>query len=230
MFEEGILKWRYALVGQFIGSPPNFGTLQKVIELMWGKIAPVKVSLAGSNLFVFSFVNASARDWVLENGPWHVQHRPIFLRKWEPNMRELHFDLLQMPIWIQLYNITLELFSRKGLSYIASAIGKPLHTDSITASRERLEFAQVCVEISADSKVPESADVLLCDGSIVYSGKDYKDNDRLNAGKDAALGVNHVDTQSTENGSNPPIKRGRGRPTKGGSKCVMGGSKNNLKS
>ncbi|XP_039020658.1 uncharacterized protein LOC120152524 [Hibiscus syriacus] len=246
-------------------------------------------------------------------------------------MRELHFDLSRMPVWIQLYNIPLELFSRKGLSYIASAIGKPLHMDSITASRERLEFAGVCVEISVDSKIPDSVAVLLCDGSIAsikvivpwkpascdvcgkfghsvrlcpqgkkveqfwrvnepnrerkqfaaapgvkvdtnpteklegvvvtnsidqsvnpegkivdtncksnvdinseqvalsladIVGKNSKVNDRLDSEKGAVLEINHVDIQSTDNGSNPPIKRGRGRPTKGGSKGAMGGSKN----
>ncbi|XP_039020242.1 uncharacterized protein LOC120152010 [Hibiscus syriacus] len=139
----------------------------KTVDLMWGKAAPVKVSLAGSNLFVFSFDNSLARDWVLENGPWHVQHKPLFLRKWEPNLKELHFDLDRMPIWIQLFNVPLELFSKKGLSYIASAIDKPLHMDSITASRARLEYARVCVEISVGSKIPDFVDVLLYDESVV---------------------------------------------------------------
>ncbi|XP_039000816.1 uncharacterized protein LOC120126790 [Hibiscus syriacus] len=166
IFEEGILEWRYALVGQFIGSTPNFGLLQKTIDLMWNKAALVKVSITGSNLFVFAFTGSYARDWVLENGPWHIQHKPLFLRKWEPNLKELHFDLDRMPIWFQLFNVPLELFSKSGLSYIASAIGMPLHMDSITASRERLEFVRVCIEISVNSKIPDYIDVLLCDDSI----------------------------------------------------------------
>ncbi|XP_038990950.1 uncharacterized protein LOC120113971 [Hibiscus syriacus] len=166
VFEEGILEWRNALVGQFIGSAPSFTSLQKTVGLLWGKQSPVKVSLAGPNLFVFSFVSSLARDWVLENGSWHVQHKSICLRKWEPNLKELSFDLHCMPVWIHLYNVQLELFSKKGLSYVASAIGKPLHIDSITASIERLEYARVCVEISAGSQIPDFINVMLCDDSI----------------------------------------------------------------
>ncbi|XP_039068117.1 uncharacterized protein LOC120214236 [Hibiscus syriacus] len=60
-----------------------------------------------------------------------------------------------------------ELFSKKGLSYIASVIGKPLYMDSITATRERLEYARVCVEISARSQILNFIDVVMCDESIV---------------------------------------------------------------
>ncbi|XP_039062806.1 uncharacterized protein LOC120207421 [Hibiscus syriacus] len=78
----------------------------------------------------------------------------------------MHFDLVGMPVWIQLYNVLLELFLKKELSYIASAIGKPLHMDSITSTRETLEYVRVYVEIFACSKIPDHIDVLLCDESV----------------------------------------------------------------
>ncbi|KAK8606498.1 hypothetical protein V6N13_030779 [Hibiscus sabdariffa] len=133
-----------------------------------GKSSLTKVSLAGSNLYVFSFANVTARDWVLENGPWHIQHKPFVLRKWEPNLKQLDFDLARMLIWVQLYNVPLEFFSRKGLSYISSAIGIPLYMDSVTASRERLEFAKVCVEVTVGHRIPRIVPVKLKDNSIVF--------------------------------------------------------------
>ncbi|KAK8704078.1 hypothetical protein V6N13_047711 [Hibiscus sabdariffa] len=122
--------------------------------------------MAGPNLYVFSFSNATTRDWVLENGPWHVQHKPLVLRKWESNLRKLDFDLARMPVWVQLYNVPLELYSRCGLSYIASAIGYPLYMDSITTSKERLEFTKVCVEIAAGARIPRVVSVQLRDKSV----------------------------------------------------------------
>ncbi|MBA0781907.1 hypothetical protein Gotri_002788, partial [Gossypium trilobum] len=53
----------------------------------------------------------------------------------------------QMPIWIQVSQFSLDFFTRKGLSYDASALGKPLYMDGITASQQRLAFAKVCVKI-----------------------------------------------------------------------------------
>ncbi|KAK8694142.1 hypothetical protein V6N13_071699 [Hibiscus sabdariffa] len=153
VFNEGISDWKYSLVGQFIGAAPNFVALKKTVESLWGKSSPTKVSLAGSNLYVFSFANVTAREWVLENGPWHIHHKPLVLRKWESNLKRLDFDLERMSIWVQLYNVPLELFSRK-VSYISSAIGVPLYMDSVTASRERFEFAKVCVEVVVGHRIP----------------------------------------------------------------------------
>ncbi|XP_039041850.1 uncharacterized protein LOC120180618 [Hibiscus syriacus] len=141
--------------------------MQRIIEMIWGNSSQVKVSLAGPNLFVFSFLDCVLKQWVLENGPWHVQNKPLVLRKWLHGSQKLSFDLSCMPIWVQLYRVPLELYSKKGLSYIASAIGRPLYMDAITASKQRLEFAKVCVEIEVGSVIPDSIHVVLKDGSSV---------------------------------------------------------------
>ncbi|KAE8732369.1 Cysteine desulfurase 1 [Hibiscus syriacus] len=59
------------------------------------------------------------------------------------------------------------LFSRSGLSYIASAVGVPLYIDTVTASRERLEYAKVCVEVEARAVIPNVVNVVLQDDSLV---------------------------------------------------------------
>ncbi|KAE8685740.1 Detected protein of confused Function [Hibiscus syriacus] len=139
----------------------------RIVEISWGKSSPVKVSLAGPNLYVFLFSNANLRDWVLENGPWHIQNKPLVLSKWEPCLQKLDFDLIYMPVWVQLYNAPLELYSKRGLCYIVSVVGNPLYMDSITTSKERLEFAKVGVEIEAGDVIPDVIHVVLKDGSIV---------------------------------------------------------------
>ncbi|KAK8655509.1 hypothetical protein V6N13_108084 [Hibiscus sabdariffa] len=135
--------------------------------MLWGKNSLVRVSQAGSNLYVFSFANNTIRDWVLEYGPWHIKHKSLILRKWEPNLKKLDFDLERMPIWVQFFNVLLELYSKLGISYIASVIGLPLYMDSVTASKERLEFAKACIEIGMDAIIPEQVRVVLRDKSVV---------------------------------------------------------------
>ena len=55
----------------------------------------------------------------------------------------------RLPIWVHFYNIPLEYWNQEGLSYIASMIGKPLHVDKMTASRRRITYARICIEIDA---------------------------------------------------------------------------------
>ncbi|XP_039064772.1 uncharacterized protein LOC120209999 [Hibiscus syriacus] len=128
--------------------------------------SPVRISKAGNNLFLFSFSSNAARDWVLEHGPWHIYNKPLILRNWEPNLKKLSFDLTKIPVWVHLFNVPLELYSRAGLSYIASAIGVPLSMDSVTAEKTRLEFAKICLEIGPNDKIPEYVEVVLNDGSV----------------------------------------------------------------
>ena len=64
-------------------------------------------------------------------------------------MESLEFNFAKLPLWIQLGNIPLELFSHKGVSYIASALRNPLYMDRITTTQECLAYAKVCVEMEA---------------------------------------------------------------------------------
>ncbi|KAK8609228.1 hypothetical protein V6N13_025534 [Hibiscus sabdariffa] len=128
VFEEGIKDQKFSLVGQFIGGAPNFGALQKIIRLLWGKST---------------------------------------MAKWEPNLAKLDFDLDRMPVWIQLYIVPLELYTKYGLIYISSALGNPPYMDSIIASKQRLEFTKVCIELEANATVIDSIEVILPYGNLV---------------------------------------------------------------
>ncbi|KAK5820342.1 hypothetical protein PVK06_025389 [Gossypium arboreum] len=69
----------------------------------------------------------------------------------------LDFSMNQIPVWGHLSNIPLELFTSKGLSYIASALGNPLYM-----------YAKVCFEMNANLVVPRFVEVELQDGSVAF--------------------------------------------------------------
>ncbi|XVE63318.1 hypothetical protein DITRI_Ditri07aG0010400 [Diplodiscus trichospermus] len=75
--------------------------------------------------------------------------------------------MARLPVWMQLGNIPLELFTQTGISYIARALRNPLYMDRFTTSQQRLAFAKVCVEVEATSELPACIEVELRDGSIV---------------------------------------------------------------
>ncbi|PPE00931.1 hypothetical protein GOBAR_DD02012 [Gossypium barbadense] len=53
----------------------------------------------------------------------------------------------RLPVWIHLKHVPLELFTGGGLSYIASALGNPLYMDGITASKQRLPYAKLRLQL-----------------------------------------------------------------------------------
>ncbi|KAL2248033.1 UNVERIFIED_CONTAM: hypothetical protein Sindi_2655600, partial [Sesamum indicum] len=61
----------------------------------------------------------------------------------------------QVPVWIKLRHLPMELWTEEGLSIVASGVGKPLYPDAITRACTRLDFAHVCVMLDATSNLPK---------------------------------------------------------------------------
>ena len=68
----------------------------------------------------------------------------------------LNVQLTSIPVWVKFYNIPLEYWTNTSLGYIASAIGNPLHLDSLTENLSKLSFARICIEVGVDCKFPSS--------------------------------------------------------------------------
>ncbi|XP_031263453.1 uncharacterized protein LOC116121651 [Pistacia vera] len=78
-----------------------------------------------------------------------------------------------VPIWVKFSGVPLEFWTTKGLSYVASAIGKPLYMDNITDVGDRLEYARVCVEIYTSTSFPNSVELGLPNSDCVNIGVEY---------------------------------------------------------
>ncbi|KAL0367065.1 UNVERIFIED_CONTAM: hypothetical protein Sradi_3596600 [Sesamum radiatum] len=61
----------------------------------------------------------------------------------------------QVPVWIKLRHLPVELWTDEGLSTVASGVGKPLYPDTITRACTRLDFARVCIMFDITSKLPK---------------------------------------------------------------------------
>ncbi|XVF72304.1 hypothetical protein PTKIN_Ptkin12aG0110100 [Pterospermum kingtungense] len=165
--DEGLRDWKNALVAQFVGKIPNYSAFQKSINLLWGEEEEIDLRPAGRNLFVAKFLTSEARDRVLEKRPWHVQNQLLIVRKWEPNWEVLELNWSKVPIWVHLKGVPLELFTRRGIGYLASVLGVPLYMDRFTAERKRLEYARVCIELDVNKEIPGFIEAVRRNGSIV---------------------------------------------------------------
>ncbi|KAL0313306.1 UNVERIFIED_CONTAM: hypothetical protein Sradi_5729900 [Sesamum radiatum] len=61
----------------------------------------------------------------------------------------------QVPVWIKLRHLPVELWATEGLSTVASGIGKPLYPDAITGACTRMDFARLCVMLDISLKLPK---------------------------------------------------------------------------
>ncbi|GAV92718.1 DUF4283 domain-containing protein, partial [Cephalotus follicularis] len=131
----------------------------------WGQVGSFSFHTVSSGVFMVKFEKGHARDWVLDNGPWDIWGYHIALKKWSKGMSLKLEDCTSIPIWVKLSNVPVHLWSKLGLSYIASVLGRPLYMDTPTTNRHSLNFARVCVDMLASSPFPSSIALDLDDGS-----------------------------------------------------------------
>lgn len=168
VFFEGYSLWENSIVGHLVNHESlTLNIVNSWAQTSWGDFNLLSVFKLTNRFYLFKFRYLSGCSKVLDLSPWDVAGKFMVLRKWQPNINLSGKYLSTMPLWVKLYNVPLELWTRVGLSYVASAIGKPLDLDESTASRSRLTYARVYVEISATDDIPCSFDLELPNGDTI---------------------------------------------------------------
>ncbi|KAL0284593.1 UNVERIFIED_CONTAM: hypothetical protein Sradi_7192600 [Sesamum radiatum] len=137
--------------GLFLGKRPYFHHVNEFARSVWPMVREVKATANG--FFFFEFKTMAAMEEVIEGGPWLFHGQAIVLQKWEPGMVLRKLQHTQVPVWIKLRHLPVELWTTEGLSIVASGVGKPLYPDAITRACTRLDFARVCVMLDISAKL-----------------------------------------------------------------------------
>lgn len=164
---KGIDKWKNCIVGHFVDKKLSFLSVQSIACRIWEKFGIVDVLSNEKGFFFFQFGMEGACRQIVEAGPWHFGGRLMVLQVWHPNNEFEKEGLSKLPIWIQIHNIPLQYWTAEGLSYIASAVGKPLYANEMTEQASSISYAKVCVEIDASATLPHSVDLLIASGRFV---------------------------------------------------------------
>ncbi|XP_026398606.1 uncharacterized protein LOC113294425 [Papaver somniferum] len=97
----------------------------------------------------------------LEHVCLFIAGQPFVARPWTLLVEQELAELKTVPIWINMRNVPLHLWNVKGLGKLASFIGVPLMLDKQTATRSRMNYAMVFVEVTVDSDLPSHIDALV---------------------------------------------------------------------
>jgi hypothetical protein len=158
---EGCKIWENCLVGYMVEKKLPFSAVQTIAHKVWGNKGLCEVLANENGFYFFKFSEANACSTILETGPWLFAGKPFFLKKWQPGLILTKESHSKIPIWAKFYNVPHEFWTGNGLSYIASAVGRPLYADSLTETHKRISFARVCIEVDASSELIDSFDLML---------------------------------------------------------------------
>ncbi|KAJ4840393.1 hypothetical protein Tsubulata_002035 [Turnera subulata] len=124
-------------------------------------------------MFLFQFATAASLSRALNGGPWHVNGIPLVLRVWDSKIQKMDISSSVLPVWVQFDNVPLELSTREGLSYLASAIGKPLYMDQDCSKILKSDRINICTDVDfakpLSPKLLVNLDGELCSISVTYS-------------------------------------------------------------
>ncbi|KAJ4842319.1 hypothetical protein Tsubulata_039692 [Turnera subulata] len=130
-----------------MGLSPKLGLIQAMATKLWGRYSPISVIPYTEGLYLFQFFDESALSRALYGGPWHIGGIPLLLRKWTAEIKPVDFSASLIPVWVQLKQVPFELLTKEGLSYLASAIGKPSHMNQDCSKMLASDRVSVCVDV-----------------------------------------------------------------------------------
>jgi len=155
--------WGFCLVGQFTGRFPGMDAVRTIRE---GWKVECKHWVHRSGWIVFKFTSEEDRLSVLNGGPYFIYGRSLMLKNMPRCFRFGGEEFATVPVWVQLPDLPLDCWNARALSKIASRIGKPITTDRMTLTKERLSFARVMVEVDASKELVSSLEIKLPTGDI----------------------------------------------------------------
>ncbi|GJS66832.1 metallophosphoesterase 1-like protein isoform X1 [Tanacetum coccineum] len=133
---------------------------------------PIELNEEGSEVVIFD------EALVLELGPWIVNNKPLFLKKWDPTIGMKKVEQTKVPLWVSLVNVPMKAWSIEGISSLASSLGKPMIMDNMTAKRcklgeGRMDFARVLVEFDVIKGFKERIEIQYRDKNNNKKGSKY---------------------------------------------------------
>ncbi|KAB5561450.1 hypothetical protein DKX38_006407 [Salix brachista] len=143
-------QWTRSMVGFFPGYKMPFHAAKSITRRAWDGYGLEQVMTMDAGFLIFRFKQESDMQEVLAKGLWMFGGKHIALQQWHPRIQFEKNKIKSIPVWIRLYGLPFPLWTTEGLSRAASMVGKPLSCDAPTYNSTRLDYARVCVEVTAD--------------------------------------------------------------------------------
>ena len=158
-------EWKRCLIGYIAGKYPGFAALRSIIANNWR--CDALLSIHESGWLVYNFKNEDDKLAVLNGGPYLIYGRPLILKSMPEFFDFSKKEMASVPVWVKFPNLPLKCWSLRSLSKISSLLGKPIQCDRLTASKGRISYARVLIEIDLREHLPVSVPIGLPNGHFI---------------------------------------------------------------
>jgi len=214
--------WGFCLVGLFAGKFPGWAAVGKLKEEWRVNCTQWRHR---SGWLVFKFQSDEDRLKVLNGGPYFAYGSNLMLKILPSCFRFEGVDISSVPIWIQLPGLPLDCWNARALSKIVSKVGKPITTDKLTRTKERLSFARVLVEVDVSTEVVTDVEIRLPTGDVYHQLVISEFTPKFCSRCKSFGHVVDSCGKVSEGGQHRPYVAGKNGPLVGGGKAGPGASK-----
>ncbi|KAJ6323972.1 hypothetical protein OIU76_011301 [Salix suchowensis] len=155
--------WKLCAIGYVSGKFPGYRALNNIIKNVWK--CEATLTMHESGWLIYKFQNEEDKFSMLCGGPYLVYGRPLILRSMSEYFDFSSSEMTQVPVWIKFPNLPLKYWTPRCLSKLASVLGKPIQCDKLTATKERVSYARVLVEVDLLAELRSSINVTLPNGN-----------------------------------------------------------------
>jgi hypothetical protein len=113
------------------------------------------------------------------NAPWCFDSSSMLLKRWTPLFDASHERIDELPIWVHLPGLPVELWTPKGFEYLGNALGRYMDVDmSFKSSTGKMSMAHILVSLNIRKGLAEEIELSWGDKSIMkkldYEGIPFK--------------------------------------------------------
>lgn len=163
--EERIEVWSEYLVGFFLDKLLSYSTVVAKLNSTWRLKGSVKVRSDGV-LFLFEFTCAEDKNKILEADSIIMNGKLFIIKKYDPTISNVSGNIKKVPVWVKFYNIPTFAWSKYGINWISSMIGRLMCLDEMMESKRRIRYAKCLIEIQPDQELHDDFLVETVEGGV----------------------------------------------------------------
>ncbi|GLJ38081.1 hypothetical protein SUGI_0775220 [Cryptomeria japonica] len=141
----------HAVIARILGINWSRKEIRSWVEEKWGDRIVIK--FIPKRYFVVLFEKGSERDHILNQENWFAEKHAVYIQPWTPNFDPTPLVVYSCPLWILLYNLSIEYWGEVFLGKIGRMLGTILEID-FKDEEDLCKYARLRVAIVR--RVPDS--------------------------------------------------------------------------
>lgn len=162
IFIDAAPLWEDFLIGFFLEKDPHIAKIHAIVNKIWtagektqtGEEYPINAAI-----MKFRICNSPVRGRILRRGMWNLAEIPVVMSKLPPFPDETQKEEKTIPMWVDMKNVPISMFSWKGFSFVAGPVGEPKRLHPETAQCLNMKMAKIFVIADLIKRTPDIHEV-----------------------------------------------------------------------